>query len=188
MNDWKKAVVGSALAFCFISAFVGIFSLIGVVQMMHYDLIAGNALVSPQGDFLTDMQIFSAVSLAVLVVCTVGFVFCFLHLFWNADAKKKMKKIAMISSLLIVVFSLALIVAAFLMPTRLDTSFNTYHPTAVSYDSFTYYQSCLSGVLSGFLPVFFGAGGLLCYRFFTDRAAKATVGETETTEEDRVEE
>lgn len=33
MNDWKKAVVGSAFAFCLISAFVGIFSLIGVVQM-----------------------------------------------------------------------------------------------------------------------------------------------------------
>lgn len=72
MNDWKKAVVGSAFAFCLISAFVGIFSLIGVVQMMHYDLIAGGARVSPHGDFLTDMQILSAVSLAVLVVCAGG--------------------------------------------------------------------------------------------------------------------
>ena len=67
----EKTVVGSAFAFCLISAFVGIFSLIGVVQMMHYDLIAGGARVSLHGDFLTDTQILSAVSLAVLVVCTV---------------------------------------------------------------------------------------------------------------------
>ncbi|MBO4284503.1 MAG: hypothetical protein J5958_07785 [Clostridia bacterium] len=174
MNDWKKAVVGSALAFCFISAFVGIFSQISVVQMTQYDLVANGARVSAYGDFLKDIQILSTVSLAVLVVCAVGFVFCFFHLFWNEEAKEKIKKIAVILSLLIAVFSLALIVATFLMPTRLE-AYNSYYSTSVSYYNFTYYQACLSGVLSGFLPVLFGAGVLLCYRFFTARAAKVSV-------------
>ena len=189
MNDWKKAVVGSTLAFCFISVFVGIFSLVSVVQMTHYDLMSNGVRMIARDPFRKDVQILSYVSLAVLVVCAACFVFCFLHLFWKEKTREKMKKIAMISLLVIAVFSLVLVVVTFLIPTRLEP-YNTYYSNYKSYYDFAYYQSCLSGVLSGFLPMLFGAGTLLCYRFFTDRVAKGNkiVEKPETTESDRVEE
>ena len=164
MKDWKKVVLGSAVAVCLISTIIGIFSLVGVVQMAFLKIRVSGAGVFVGDVFQRDIQTISTCALIICAACVAVLVLCGVFLFWRDNAKPRMKKAATVLIIVIAAIAVASIIASFCMSERFSP-FNMYYPDDVDYNDFVFYQSYLSAALTAFVPLLIGAVLLICCRF-----------------------
>ena len=164
MKDWKKAVLGSAIAFCLILAILGIFSLVGVVQMTVLKIRVRNVGEFVDETFQREIQIASFCALALCVVCVITLVFCAVGLFWSENTRLSIKRAAMVCTIVIAVVSVAFIITALCLRNKIPP-YNDSYPDSIEYNDFLYHQSLLSAVFSSFVPLLIGVVLLLGYLF-----------------------
>ena len=161
MKDWKKIVLGSFIAICLFFAFMGIFSFITSYQTFTSDIrISGyGPIISSkyQEILLKDTK----TGLIWFIISLIAFSgICLTPLFIEKN-NVIFKAITIALAIFVAVVCLYLIIKAF-DDKSLIPPFNSFYKEDIDYYNFTFYQTYLNTIISGFVPLLIGSVLYLC--------------------------
>ena len=161
MKDWKKIVLGSFIAICLFFAFMGIFNFITSYQTFTSEIrIPGyGSIISSEYQktllkdtktgliwFITSLIAFSGICLTPLFIEKRNIIF---------------KAITSVLAIFVAVVCLYLIIKA-LDAKSLIPPYSPQYEEAIDYYDFTFYQTYLNTIISGFVPLLIGSVLYLC--------------------------
>ncbi|MCH5155121.1 MAG: hypothetical protein J1F69_00795 [Clostridiales bacterium] len=165
MKDWKKAVLCSLVGFCLISAIVGLFGLITFLQMSTTKIFSLRIADEERTLFVVT----SVLSLVFAIGCIV--LIAIVIMFFVKGKQLQFFKIVRILLAVISAVSVFFTIFAFCLPSILNIILKSNVDYILEFDleytSFVHYQSCLSAILSTFIPLLIADGIIIGYLIYT---------------------